>query len=61
MNLVLTGRSGPELDAVAAEQRRRDVRVLTVITDILDSDARTLLIGACKREFGGVVQRRRTA
>jgi short-subunit dehydrogenase len=54
MNLVLTGRSGPELEAVAAEQRKRGVRVLVVIADLLDDDARTLLMGACEREFGGV-------
>lgn len=54
MNLVLTGRSGAELEAVAAELSRRDGRVFTVVTDLLDADARTLLIGACEREFGGV-------
>lgn len=54
MNLVLTGRSGPELEAVAAELRERGVRVLTVVTDLLDADARTLLVGAAEREFGGV-------
>src|SRR5205807_9316023 len=54
MNLVLTGRSGPELEAVAADQRKHSVRVLTVVADLLDDDARTLLIGATEREFGGV-------
>ena len=54
MNLVLTGRSGPELEAVAADQRKHGVRVLTVVADLLDDDARTLLIGASEREFGGV-------
>jgi len=54
MNLVLTGRSRFELEAVAAEQRKLGVRVLTVVTDLLDADARTLLIGACEREFGGI-------
>jgi short-subunit dehydrogenase len=39
---------------VAAEQRNRGVRVLTVVTDLLDDDARTLLVGAAEREFGGV-------
>jgi short-subunit dehydrogenase len=28
--------------------------VLTVVTDLLDDDARTLLVGAAEREFGGV-------
>ena len=54
MNLVLTGRSGAELDAVATEQRQLGVRVVTVVTDLLDADARTLLVGAAEREFGGV-------
>jgi len=54
MNLVLAGRSGPELELVAAEQRERGVRVLAVVADLLDDDARTLLVGACEREFGGV-------
>ncbi|HEX7263136.1 MAG TPA: SDR family NAD(P)-dependent oxidoreductase [Candidatus Dormibacteraeota bacterium] len=54
MNLVLTGRSGSELELVAAEQRKRGVRVLTVVADLLDDDARTLLVGAAEREFGGV-------
>jgi short-subunit dehydrogenase len=54
MNLVLTARSGSELEAVAAEQRKLGVRVLTVVSDLRDADARTLLIGACEREFGGV-------
>jgi len=54
MNLVLTGRSGPELEAVAADQRKHGVRVVTVVADLLDDDARTLLIGATEREFGGV-------
>jgi short-subunit dehydrogenase len=54
MNLVLTGRSGPELEAMAAEQRNLGVRVVTVLTDLLDADARTLLVGAAEREFGGV-------
>ena len=54
MNLVLTGRSGPELEAVAADQRKHGVRVLPVVADLLDDDARTLLIGASEREFGGV-------
>jgi short-subunit dehydrogenase len=54
MNLVLTSRSGPELEEVAAEQRKHGVRVVTVITDLLDADARTLLVGAAEREFGGV-------
>ena len=54
MNLVLTGRSGPELEAVAADQRKHGVRVVTVVADLLDDDARTLLIGAAQREFGGV-------
>ena len=54
MNLVLAGRSGPELELVAAEQRKRGVRVLAVVADLLDDDARTLLVGACEREFGGV-------
>lgn len=54
MNLVLTGRSGAELETVAAEQRKHGVRVLTVVADLLDDDARTLLIGAAEREFGGV-------
>ena len=54
MNLVLTGRSGAELEAVASNLRRRDVRVHTVVTDLINADARTLLIGACEREFGGV-------
>jgi len=54
MNLVLTGRSGPELELVAAEQRKRGVRVLAVVADLLDDDARTLLVGTSEREFGGV-------
>ena len=54
MNLVLTGRSKPELEAVAAEQRARGVRVVTVVTDLLDADARALLVGAADRELGGV-------
>ena len=54
MNLVLTGRSGAELQAVAADQRKHGVRVLAVVADLLDDDARTLLIGAAEREFGGV-------
>ena len=54
MNLVLTGRSSHELEAVAAEQRMKGVRVLTVVSDLLDDDARTLLVGAAEREFGGV-------
>ncbi len=54
MNLVLTSRSGPELEEVAAEQRKRGVRVVTVVSDLLDADARTLLVGAAEREFGGV-------
>ena len=54
MNLVLAGRSDRELEAVAAEQRKLGVRVLAVVTDLLDADARTLLVGACEREFGGV-------
>jgi short-subunit dehydrogenase len=54
MNLVLTGRSEAELELVAAEQRKRGVLVLTVVTDLLDDDARTLLVGAAEREFGGV-------
>ena len=54
MNLVLTGRSGSELEAVAADQRKHGARVLTVVADLLDDDARTLLIGAAQREFGGV-------
>jgi short-subunit dehydrogenase len=54
MNLVLTARSGPELEAVAAEQRMRGVRVLTVVSDLRDADARALLIEACVFEFGGV-------
>src|SRR5258708_21133504 len=53
MNLVLTGRSGSELETVAAEQRKLGVRVVTVVTDLLDADARTLLVGAAEREFGG--------
>jgi short-subunit dehydrogenase len=54
MNLVLTSRSGPELDEVAAEQRKHGVRVVTVVSDLLDADARMLLVGAAEREFGGV-------
>lgn len=54
MNLVLAGRSGPELELVAAEQRERGVRVLAVVADLLDDDARTLLVGTSEREFGGV-------
>jgi short-subunit dehydrogenase len=54
MNLVLTSRSAAELEAVAAEQRKRGVRVVTVVSDLLDGDARTLLVGAADREFGGV-------
>jgi short-subunit dehydrogenase len=54
MNLVLTGRSARELEAVAAEQRKQGVRVLTVVSDLLDGEARTLLVGAAEREFGGV-------
>ncbi|TME54981.1 MAG: SDR family NAD(P)-dependent oxidoreductase, partial [Chloroflexi bacterium] len=54
MNLVLAGRSAGELEAVAAEQRKLGVSVLAVATDLLDADARTLLVGACEREFGGV-------
>src|SRR4029077_9406240 len=54
MNLVLTSRSGPELEAVAAEQRKLGVRVVTVVSDLLDSDARALLVGTAEREFGGV-------
>src|ERR1700730_14046096 len=54
MNLVLTGRSGAELETVAAAQRKPGVRVLPVVADLLDDDARTLLIGAAEREFGGV-------
>jgi len=54
MNLVLTSRSGLELEAVAEEQRRLGVRVVTVVSDLLDADARALLVGAAEREFGGV-------
>ena len=54
MNLVLTGRSDAELEVVAAEQRKRGVRVLAVVADLLDDEARTLLVGASEREFGGV-------
>jgi short-subunit dehydrogenase len=54
MNLVLTGRSASELEVVAAEQRKRGARVLTVACDLLDDGARTLLVGAAEREFGGV-------
>jgi len=54
MNLVLTGRSVAELEAVAGEQRKLGLRVVTVVTDLLDADARTLLVGAAEREFGGV-------
>src|SRR5260370_20944578 len=54
MNLVLTGRSGHELETVAAEQRKLGVRVVPVVTDLLDADAPTLLVGAAEREFGGV-------
>lgn len=54
MNLVLTGRSGAELETVASDLRNGGVRVLTVVSDLLDDDARTLLIGAAEREFGGV-------
>jgi short-subunit dehydrogenase len=54
MNLVLTGRSDAELEAVASDLRNSGVRVLTVVSDLLDDDARTLLVGAADREFGGV-------
>ena len=54
MNLVLAGRSAPELETVAAEQRKLGVRVLAVATDLLDAGARTLLVEAAQREFGGV-------
>jgi short-subunit dehydrogenase len=54
MNLVLTSRSGTELEEVAAEQRKHGVRVVTVVSDLLDADARTLLVGAADREFGGI-------
>ncbi len=54
MNLVLTSRSVVELEAVAAEQRKLGVRVVTVVSDLLDADSRTLLVGAAEREFGGV-------
>ena len=54
MNLVLTGRSGAELEAVAADQRKHGARAVVVVADLLDDDARTLLIGAAEREFGGV-------
>lgn len=54
MNLVLTSRSAAELETVAAEQRKRGVRVVIVVSDLLDADARTLLVGAANREFGGV-------
>src|SRR5438128_2492660 len=54
MNLVLTGRSGSELEAVAADQRKHGARVLTILAELLDDDSRTLLSGACEREFGGV-------
>jgi short-subunit dehydrogenase len=54
MNLVLTGRSDAELEAVASGLRNSGVRVLTVVSDLLDDDARTLLVGAADREFGGV-------
>ena len=54
MNLVLTSRSGLELEAVAAQIRKLGVRVVTVISDLLDADSRTLLVGAGEREFGGV-------
>src|SRR4029077_14043596 len=54
MNLVLTGRSASELERVAAEQRKRGVRVVTVVSDVLAAGARTLLVGAAEREFGGV-------
>src|SRR6202011_3828079 len=43
-----------ELETVTAEQRKHGVRVLTVVADLLDDDARTLLIGAADRKFGGV-------
>ena len=54
MNLVLTSRSGPELEAVASELRKRGARVVIVVSDVLDADSRTLLVGAAEREFGGV-------
>jgi short-subunit dehydrogenase len=54
MNLVLTGRSAADLETVADEHRKRGVRVLTVVTDLLDDDARSRLVGAAEREFGGV-------
>jgi short-subunit dehydrogenase len=54
MNLVLASRSAEELNAVAAQQRQRGVRVLAVVTDLTDSDSIALLVGAAEREFGGV-------
>jgi short-subunit dehydrogenase len=54
MNLVLTGRSARELEAVGVALREQGVRVLTVVSDLLDGAAREQLIGACEREFGGV-------
>ena len=61
MNLVLTGRSESELELVAAEQRKRGVRVLTVVTDLLDDDARTLLVGAAERALEVGVAHREVA
>src|ERR1700730_6300923 len=54
MDLVLASRSALELEAVANEQRKRGVRVLTVVTDLIDPDSLALLVGAAEREFGGV-------
>jgi short-subunit dehydrogenase len=54
MNLVLASRSAGELEAVAAEQRKRGVRVLAVVTDLTDADSIARLIDAAEREFGGV-------
>ena len=48
MDLVLASRSALELEAVAIEQRKRGVRVLTVVTDLTDSDSLALLVGAAE-------------
>src|SRR5947209_19588350 len=54
MNLVLTARSGQELEqvATAADIRATGVHVLSVPTDVTDGDARNALVTTAERKFG---------
>src|SRR3989441_5061129 len=53
MNLVLTGRSGPELELVAAEQRKRGVRVLAGVGRFLRYRPPGVLVGPSPGRFCG--------